>query len=194
MYHKKNNKKRLSAIIAAAVAAVTLATAGGTVAFLVDKTGEVKNTFTPSKVACSVQETFNKAEKTDVSIKNTGDTDAFIRATIVVTWRDKDGDVYGVPIESSDYTITPALPSNGWFKGSDGYYYYSKEVAAGASTAELFDSCKLAANVTPPEGCTLAVEILADAIQSRPEDAVEEAWKVVEATVTETSATIAKKN
>ena len=176
MYHK-NNKKRLSAIIAAVAAAMTLATAGGTLAFLVDKTDTVENTFTPSKVSCAVNETFNGKRKTDVSIQNTGDTEAYIRAAIVVTWRDSSNNVYGVPVKDGDYSMKLNLSASGWFKGSDGYYYYAEEVEGGKSTADLIESCAPVSGKAP-EGCTLSVEILADAIQSRPEDAVEDAWDV----------------
>lgn len=179
MYHKKNNKKRLSAIIAAAVAAVTLATVGSTLAFLVDSDDPITNIFTPSKVTCSVVEEFDGAVKKDVSIKNTGNTDAFIRAAIVVTWKDASGNVYGVaPVENTDYSMTLNLSSTGWFKSGD-YYYYRQEVEPNTATEDaLITSCQLKTGAAVPSGYNLSVEILADAIQSKPANAVTSAWGV----------------
>lgn len=180
MYHKKNNKKRLSAIIAAAVAAVTLATVGSTLAFLVAKTDTIENIFTPSKVSCAVVEdnfTANNTVKSGVKIENTGNTDAFIRAAIVVTWKDAGGNVYGakVPVAGTDYTIS--LNEEDWnFVTSDGCYYYNGSVGAGEFTEDLINTCAPVAGKAP-KGYTLSVEILADAIQSKPASVAEDAWK-----------------
>ncbi|MBQ4051849.1 MAG: hypothetical protein IJD13_09470, partial [Oscillospiraceae bacterium] len=168
----------LSAIIAAAVAAVTLATVGSTLAFLVAKTDTIENIFTPSKVSCAVVEEFDGSKKEDVELKNTGNTNAFIRAAIVVTWKDASGNVYGAkaPVAGTDYTISIG---DAWVKGGDDYYYYSKEVAPNATTADtttegmLIESCTPSRSITIGEVTyTLSVEILADAIQSRPDNAV----------------------
>ena len=61
-----------------------------------------------------------------------------------------------------------------WVKGSDGYFYYTSSVVPGASTEGSLLTC----TVTYPDNpeYTLSVEILAEAIQSAPEKAVQEAW------------------
>ena len=53
---------------------------GSTVAFLITNTGPVENTFAYASVSCEVKEDFNGSTKKDVQIKNTGSTDAYIRA------------------------------------------------------------------------------------------------------------------
>ena len=68
-----------------------------------------------------------------------------------------------------------------------GSYYYTAPVAVGALTGQLFTGCELAKGVTPPEGYSLQVTILADGIQSEPADAVTQAWGV-----TVTNGTISK--
>lgn len=156
---------------------------GGTVAYIIASTGETKNEFTPGKVACEVQETFENNIKSDVFIKNTGNTEAFIRAYINVRW-EADGStaesqiVSAVqPAAGSDYELV--LAENGaWFKGSDGFYYHKAPVDPLASTEKLIESCRQLAAASVPEGCTLSVEIVASAIQASPETVVAESWKV----------------
>lgn len=155
-------------------------TAGGTVAFLAASDGPVENTFTPSKVTTWVNEdtTTTPGTKKDVKIKNTGDTTAYIRAAVVVTWQDADGNIYGQrPVEGTDYAITwsGTAANGGWKKGEDGFYYYLKPVFAGDNTATLFTDCAPVAGKAP-EGYSLAVEIVGSGIQSVPDDVVQEEW------------------
>ena len=142
--------------------------AGTTVAFLVARTGLIKSTFEYAKVSCEVT-----GSKDNVQITNTGDTVAYVRAAYVVTWRDSDGNVVvSVPGDYS-YILTENL-GNYWSKGMDGYFYYSLPVSPGSSTEESPLNC----TVTYPENSeyTLSVEVLAEAIQSEPAEAVQQAW------------------
>lgn len=162
---------------------------GSTVAFLATRTAEKKNTFTPSKVSSQVTENFDGTTKSNVAVKNTGDVDAYLRATVNITWR-KDQNTAEqtvsakVPQEGVDYTITYA--DTGWARDSDGYWYYLTPVAPGKSTGTLIESCKQLAGAEVPEGYHLSVEIIASAIQSVPAKAVGKAWGV---TITENSVT-----
>lgn len=150
------------------------AAVGTTVAFLVDKTGKVENSFTYANVSCEVSEKFNGTTKSDVQIKNTGNIDAYIRATYVVNWLDKDGNIAASVPEGYSYTLT-ANPDKKWEKIGE-YFYYLTPVAPGASTPRSLLTC----TVTYPENpeYTLSVEILATAIQSSPASAVESAWDI----------------
>lgn len=141
---------------------------GTTVAFLVARTEPMKSTFEYAKVSCEVT-----GSKENVQIKNTGNTAAYIRATYVVTWRDAYGKVAVSVPGGYSYTLTENL-SNNWKKGTDGYFYYTSPVAPGNSTLDSLPTC----NVTYPDNpeYTLSVEILAEAIQSEPAEAVQQAW------------------
>ena len=141
---------------------------GTTVAFLVARTEPIKSTFEYAKVSCEVT-----GSKENVQIKNTGNTAAYIRATYVVTWRDADGKVAVSVPGGYSYTLTENL-SNNWKEGTDGYFYYTSPVAPGNSTLDSLPTC----NVTYPDNpeYTLSVEILAEAIQSEPAEAVQQAW------------------
>ena len=168
--------KTLFALLA--IVMVIGAVVGTTVAFLVDKTGNVQNTFEYAKVSCEVTETFTGTSKSNVQITNTGTTDAYIRATYVVNWLDKDGNIAASVPEGYSYTLTEN-PDSKWTKGNGGYFYYLSPVAPGASTPGSLLTC----TVTRPENpeYRLSVEILATAIQSTPAKAVTEAWGVTPA-------------
>ena len=58
---------------------------GVALSYLSDKTAPVENTFEAGRVTCSVRETFNGSVKSDVKVKNTGNTEAYIRAAVIAT-------------------------------------------------------------------------------------------------------------
>lgn len=176
---RRQNVKKIGSGFVLLILAVVLAI-GGTLAFIIANTEEVKNEFTPGEVSCKVLEDFDKITKSNVRIENTGNTAAYIRATYVVTWQKDDGKVNTVnakqPVEGTDYTIEFAKDS-GWEKIGD-YWYYTSPVAAGDETRALIDTCALKDGVKAPEGYHLSVEIIASAIQSDPDTVVAEKWKV----------------
>lgn len=159
---------------------------GMTVGFLSTRTEPVQNDFTYGKVSCEVLETFGKDNhryiKRDVRVKNTGNTSAYIRVLLVFTWKDANGNVYvNKPQINKDYQINPDI-SKGWsiYQNSIGTfsYYYKYPVAAGEETPNLIDSLRQTPGVVGPENgkYALSVEIVADAVQAEPTDAVTDAW------------------
>lgn len=161
---------RVTAIVMATVLLLALAI-GGTVAWLSTESAPITNTFTPSKVACEVQEEFNGTVKSDVNVKNTGDTQAFIRVKLV-TYRTNGQDQHiGGTAEIPDFT-----PGKGWVK-HDGYYYYTKPVEPDcAPDAKLIDRIPLQSSYQDADGGHQAIDVMAEAIQSVPEAAVKAAW------------------
>ena len=180
-----NNKPRIRmnklAILFIAVVMLIGAVVGSTIAFLVTQTDPVENKFTYASVSCTVSESFNGTTKEKVQIQNTGTTDAYIRATYVVNWLNKDGSIAPVPQGTipNGYTLSISEnPDKAWTKGTDGYFYYLTPVAPGGLTDGSLVNC----TVTYPQGVEpeyiLSVEILATAVQSTPAKAVREAWGV----------------
>ena len=170
---KPNIRLNRTAVLIMAVLLLFGAAVGSTVAFLIDKTEPVKNSFEYAKVSCEVTENFTNNKKDNVRVKNTGTTDAYIRATYVVNWVDAQGNIASSDPAGYKYTLTANL-NNSWTKGSDGYFYYTSPIAPGDSTQGSLLTC----TVTYPDNpeYTLSVEVLAEAIQSVPEDAVKAAW------------------
>ena len=163
---------RVTAIVMATVLLLALAI-GGTVAWLSTNDTPITNTFTPSKVACEVTENFDKTtgEKTNVNVKNTSDIDAFIRVKLV-TYRTND--------EGQHIGGTAALPSfnlgENWVE-YDGYYYYKLPVKADETPAtNLTDSIQLTKDYMDADGGHQAIDVMAEAIQSVPQAAVQDAW------------------
>ena len=180
---KKHSRIRMSKLAILFIAVVMLigAVVGSTVAFLVTKTAPVENKFTYASVSCTVSESFNGTTKEKVQIQNTGTTDAYIRATYVVSWLNKDGSIAPVPQGTTPdgYILSISEnPNKAWTKGTDGYFYYLTPVAPGGLTDGSLVNC----TVTYPQGVEpeyiLSVEILATAVQSTPAKAVQEAWGV----------------
>ena len=145
---------------------------GGTLAWLMHGTNALTNVFTPSEVTTYVNETFDGNAKTNVTITNTGDTEAYIRAAVVVTWQDAQGNIHHTkPVAGTDYSIR--YNETDWVL-QDGYWYHNAPVAAGNSTEVLINNCTYTANA--PKGYFLTVEILSSGIQSKPVTVVTNQW------------------
>lgn len=163
-------KTRALVVIAALVLIIGIGVSG-TTAFIKTQTPSLPNVFKPSKVTCEVDETFtgDKTTKTNVSIKNTGDTDAFIRAMVIINLKDDDGNIMAAqPVAGTDYTITYATTD--WTQGTDGFWYYTKTVTPENKTGVLITEIK-----TLNTEYHLDVQIIAQAIQNT-EKAVQDAW------------------
>lgn len=171
---KPNIRLNRAAVLIMAVLLLLGAAVGSTVAFLIDKTEPVENAFEYAKVSCKVTESFTNNKKDNVQVKNTGTTDAYIRATYVVNWVDRDGNIAASDPEGCSYSLMEN-PDSKWIE-KDGYFYYTSPVAPGASTEGSLLTCTVTSPVNPEY--TLSVEILAEAIQSTPANAVQEAWGV----------------
>lgn len=150
---------------------------GGTVAWLTANTGNVANTFTPSHVACRVDESFNSTTgvKSNVNVTNTGDTEAYIRVKLVTYRVNAQGQHIG-----GTATIPTFTPGTNWVKSGD-YYYYTLPVAANGGTPAnpLIGEPGIALiKYDDADGGKQAIEVMAEAIQSKPKDAVESSWNV----------------
>ena len=148
------------------------AAAGGTVAWLTQTTQTENNNFSYGTVSCAINESFNGTAKSNVTVTNTGNTPAYIRAVCIVNWVDAQGNIAAnVP---ADYTYSLSIPGAGWTAGSDGYYYYNGVVDANGTTEGSLLTCT---SSHPADGeYTLSVKVIASAVQATPSTAVNEAW------------------
>ena len=159
--------KKLSAA-AIAIILVVVMTIGGTVAFLMDSTESVVNKFTPASSGITIEEKVKENCKTEIAVKNTGDTGAYIRVSLVANYYDKNNNITGgaaVP----NFTLN----SEKWFLGNDGYYYYKQPVAAGSVTDNL-----LASESKMQLEDNMQVTVLAQSIQASPTSVVHDKWGV----------------
>ena len=175
--NKKNLlRNRKGVALLATVCLLLCATIGGTVAWLVAQTNQVVNEFEPGRVPPVITETVAGNEKSDIRVTNSGNVDAFLRVAVVMNWVNASGQYVAEEL--------PALPTglgNGWERHTDGYYYYTEEVAPGGTTNQLFTTA-IAEPINGPAGCHLEVAILAESVQAKgvtgSMKAVEDAWGI----------------
>ncbi|HJB92021.1 MAG TPA: hypothetical protein H9763_11235 [Candidatus Eisenbergiella merdigallinarum] len=151
---------------------IAAAVIGGTMAWLNDETAPLVNTFIPSTVDTEITEEFDGHKKENVNVTNIGDTEAYIRVKLVTYRVDGEGNHIGGTAEIPGFT-----PGEGWVE-YNGHYYYTLPVEPGESPADaLIDSIELK-KYNDADGGRQVIEVMAEAIQSRPAAAVGEAWGV----------------
>ncbi len=163
-------KSKRLAIVSIVVILSVLATIGSTVAFLIVKTGTVKNVLDPINIQCEVDDT-------NYLVKNEGDYAAYIRVAATVNYVQNSGAaVYGQPPKASvDYTVS--FNNTDWILGSDGFYYHKAPVAPNAFTTELVTDFQILTD-NAPDGFEMKVQIIAEAIQCDPVSTVRDYWNV----------------
>lgn len=167
----KHNLYKIQLLIFSLLLVATMAI-GGSMAFLTTQTNAVVNTFTPAQVSPKVDETFDGTVKSSITVKNTGDIDAYIRVKLVTYRVNNDGDHIGGTAEIPNFT-----PGADWKKYGE-YYYYTKPVAPGNWTGDLLGSNIELQEYTDADGGKQAIDVMAEAIQSTPASAVTSAWNV----------------
>ena len=155
-----------TAVLLIAVLLLITTAVGSTAAFLVTKTKPVVEDFAYAQVSCQVTDT--------MGVKNTGTAQAYIRASYAVNWR-LDGEESIAAAVPEGYSCDLDENQGAWVDGGDGYFYYPDPVDPGGEAPSL-----LTCSVSYPEDpeYTLSVEVVAEAIQSNPAEAAEEAWGV----------------
>lgn len=155
---------RTAVLLIAVILLITTAV-GSTAAFLVTKTEPVEESFAYAQVSCQVTDA--------LAVQNTGTAQAYIRASYAVNWLDVNGNIVAAAPEG--YRCDLVENQDDWTEEGDGYFYYPYPVDPGSETPSL-----LTCSVSRPENpeYTLSVEVVAEAIQSDPAEAAEEAWGV----------------
>lgn len=181
---KKESRTLLLAVVICLVAAVAIALA---VRHMKNK--QLDNAYNDPQVSCAVLEESTDQNKHGIRVQNTGTTVAYIRVEVVASWKSAEGRTWAMkPFEGIDYTIT-LTEKNGWVKGADGYYYYMNAIEPidnpktnmvdETLTELLLSEAKQLKQ--GPEGVdgtkySLAIEIVAYAIQATPDDVVGREW------------------
>lgn len=169
-------KARKTATLLVAIVLLLGVAVGTTVAYLIDRTEKIENKFEYAKTDVTVTEDFDRTTKQNVQVWNKSNIPVYIRATYVVNWVDKDGNIVtSVPTEY-DYQLNEN-PDSKWVEGKAGYFYYPTPVQPKDLTGGSLLTCTVTKQPANPE-YTLNVEILATAIQSEPKDAIKNAWGV----------------
>lgn len=169
-------KHRPTALYALGATILLIALVGTVLAYMLKATDTKTNLFTPAVVSCEVQEITDPqvTEKSSIKVRNTGNIEAYIRLRFVSYWvrtsDDGKAQITSMPSEMPEINLTPD-----WVKGENDTYYCRSPIAPGELTDEL-----LASNITLSEkdGCQQVIEVFAEAIQSRPAEAVSQSWNI----------------
>ena len=137
-------------LIASLVVALTLC--GTVLAYMFRQTEYKDNEFVPANVSCKVVEAFDGIEKTSIQVQNTGN------------------------IVAKPCTMPEINMATGWIKGTNNTYYYTKPVSPAAQTGSLLSSPIILEE--DENGYMQVIEVFAEAIQSKPYNAVINSWKV----------------
>ena len=168
-------KKKITAI-ALVICLMAVAVIGGSLAYFTDK-DDATNTFTVGNVSIELTEPKwdaagsedapevypGEALAKDPTVTNDGANPCFVR--VKVTGLDCLGDA-GMITYRTDY-VDGALGTD-WVLHTDGYYYYTKVLAAGETTDALFDQIVIPTALTNGDGETeFNVVVNAEAVQAQ---------------------------
>lgn len=166
------SRKHLIVFVAPLLALIVLV--GGVAAYMFEQTKSVENDFVPPRVSCVVAEKKTDNAKQEITVKNTGNIQAYLRIRLVSNWNESDGkggyNTIGIPSEMPEFDL-----GEDWIKGSEDTYYYKFPVDPEDSTTDLLGSDM---TLTEQQSYLQVVDVFAEAIQSLPEKAVTTSWKV----------------
>ena len=153
----KQAKKR-SRVLLISLVMLAVISIGGTLAYLMTGTGAVTNTFTPAKVEITPGEDKTDNSKSNIQFKNSGDVPVYIRATLVIYWKDSEGKIVPQPDGGE---VKGGTVQNGWTLDGE-IYYYDSRVSPEDSTGIMLSPIE----VTCPDGYTCHIDVRAEAIQA----------------------------
>lgn len=179
---RKNNIKLKNYLIVLSTLLMAFCAAGSTLAYLT-RQNIVMNRFAAGRVQVQVVETGTDNVKRNSSVRNTGNVPVYIRAAIVLSWQDVDGNALWSegPEQGRDYQISitsaPGLNGGEWIRASDGLYYYNLPVEPGGkSTILVRELRELSVSSHREEGKYLTADIQVQAVQAEPAEAALDAW------------------
>lgn len=148
-------KKRL--IILSALLLISIMVAGGTMAWFTSSPEAEASNFKIGIVQVEVSE--NGFE--DISVRNLGTIDSYIRVKVIPQWSEPGLSIANVGFDIND---------SDW-KYEDGYYYYKYAVKGSEETSKLINTISF--DLTEAyEGASFTIQVVAEGVQS-----THEAWK-----------------
>ena len=189
--------KRVVGILLVAVLITTAAVTSLVVGYMF-RVVDMPNTLLPGKVSCTVEEVVSQDDdsttltKQEVTVKNTGDTQAYIRVKVLTYWQDSKGNIVGSKIDNDLLGVNKYDNSN-WIRSektvvgnvSSITYYCKTPIDPGENTPDLLATSAmivLDVTTTKVDGVTYTyrqvAEIIPEAIQSQPADAGTSSWHV----------------
>lgn len=171
-------KNRKNLIVMIAIIAIVSLAVGTTFSLLMIKSNDgnpVTNSFVATNGGVKVLEDYDGETKKNVNAQNTSDYHAYLRIQLISYRIDKEGNRIG------GESVVPAFtPGTGWLSAGNDIYIYSKPVAPASKPAnDLIGSIGIKlVEYTDVDGGVQQIDVVAEAIQSSPADAVTSAWNV----------------
>lgn len=164
-------KHRILPVLLIISLVVSLILCGTVIAYMFRQTEYKDNEFVPANVSCKVVEEFDGTQKTSIQVQNTGNIDAYLRVRFISYWVDADGNIVAKPSSMPEINI-----ATGWINGANNTYYYKTPVSPTEQTDSLLSSPITLEK--DENGYMQVIEVFAEAIQSKPHNAVTDSWKV----------------
>ena len=171
--HEKSRSKLLLAVMCLLFAIAAVMCSIATLAYMKAQSVPVSNKFTAGTVECSVVEQLNgdKTAKSAIQVRNDGTSAAYVRVKLVTYWVNEQNEVAGKPSAALNLNL-----SDGWINGGNNIYYCKSPVDSGTSSPNLLsDDLEMTTDI---EGNRQVIEVISEAIQITPDEAVESAWGV----------------
>lgn len=149
---------------------------GGAAAYLSVSAGSVSNQFTAAE-----HPTVTVNGDNSITVDAHGYA-VYLRAAVVVNWKNDDHVLAQMPIKNTDYVLTLG---NDW-KEINGFYYYQPVISSTATTTPVVTLKEL----SKKGGYELEVTVAAQVVQAvgqtddDPKSAVEDAWSISEEQIT----------
>jgi len=176
MKRKKTEKNKLLVFVTLILISSALL---GTIAYLFDSYSK-SNFFELGTVKTDIIEDLDSNgsdsnKRSNISIKNTGNVAIYIRTSVLLYFENNEEEIItDEPVENTDYTLKYSASDN-WILAADGYYYYKVPILANESTDILIESFESKAQYDQKK---LILDIVTQAIQAEPNNAIEESWGV----------------
>ena len=167
--------KRITTVV---TVLLLVALAGTVVAYMVHRTASKQNVFHFANISHQVNISGSGKIRTSLTVENTGEMDVYVRVRFVSNW------VNGTNLmaKPSEIPVVTNLDTNNWIYDATNYTYYYKHKLKADGDDETPNLLENGGTITPitlnvsSEGYNQTFEVVSEAIQAEPDDAVIEAW------------------
>ena len=167
MRKNHTSPQKRSLLVTITIVLVVLVTMGGVAAFFILQSQPITNTFVGGNTGCRITETVTGNVKKSVLLTNDGNFPVYVRVRLVTYWQTPEG----APAAKAAPELKLETTSD-WVRYGDCYYYVSP--LQGSASVELL--AKSLQMETDGEGNIQVIDILAEAVQSSPSDAISQTW------------------
>ncbi len=174
----KRNAGRFAVFLVGALM-LSVCAVGGTTAYITVRTDPIENRFQAAEVSCEVEEELYRDMTTAIAVKNTGTTPVYVRVKLVSYRVNEEGRQIGGWAEIPAFGL-----GDGWREGGNDTYYYQYPIPGPQSgyvnrTENMIaqgSGIRLKEYSEEEGGGRQVVEMIGEAIQSSPQEAVRDAW------------------